>query len=250
MNTNPAGVEQTETGEVLKVTAGNDDVSFKAAFDAARAELGPGGVFTWHGNVYNTYTANEWQHMAHEEKFLFANRVKPLVNDSDAQKEPELPTEDVAAAKVTEVEEATIVEEEETDDVEASVTIEEDVVVAEEVTVNEGEAPTSSVASWDDLTDGDNDVRIISFGDVELGEGHTVATQELEVNGQRVAIIDVDKDGTADIAMSDLNHNQAMDEGEVIDLQTGEALSFTNNDYDADHDYASNDMADIDPTVL
>ena len=250
MNSNPASVEQTETGEVVKVTAGNDDVSFKAAFDAARAELGPGGVFTWHGNVYNTYTADEWQHMAREEKFLFANRVKPLVNDSNSQKEPESPMEDIAAAKVTEAEEANIVEEEETDDVEVAVTIEEDVVVAEEVTVNEGEASTASVASWDDLTDGDNDVRIISFGDVELGEGHTVAAQELEVNGQRVAIIDVDKDGTADIAMSDLNHNHAMDEGEVIDLQTGEALSFTNSNYDTDHDYASNDMADIDPTVL
>ena len=59
MNSIPAGVEQTETDEVLKVTAGNDELSFKAAFDAARAELGPGGVFTWHGNVYNTYTADD-----------------------------------------------------------------------------------------------------------------------------------------------------------------------------------------------
>ena len=250
MNSIPAGVEQTETDEVLKVTAGNDELSFKAAFDAARAELGPGGVFTWHGNVYNTYTADEWQHMAREEKFLFANRVKPLVNDADTQQEQENTTEDIAAAKVTEVEEVNIIEGEEANDVKVDVTIEGDVVVAEKVTVGKNEATTANKTSWDDLTSEDNDVRIISYGDVEIGNGHTVAAQELEVNGQRVAIIDVDKDGVADLAMSDLNHNREMDEGEVIDLHTGEALSFTNSDYGADHDYASNDMADIDPTVL
>jgi hypothetical protein len=30
--------------------------------------------------------------------------------------------------------------------------------------------------------------------------------------------------------MTDLNHNQQMDEGEVIDLHTGEAISFANDD--------------------
>jgi hypothetical protein len=30
--------------------------------------------------------------------------------------------------------------------------------------------------------------------------------------------------------MSDLNHNHLMDDGEVIDLHTGEELSFTNDD--------------------
>ena len=54
--------------------------------------------------------------------------------------------------------------------------------------------------------------------------------QELEINGQRVAVIDVDKDGDPDLAMTDLNHNQQMDEGEVIDLHTGEAISFVDDD--------------------
>ena len=188
--------------------------------------------------------------MTHEDKFLFANRVKPLVNDADTQQEQENTTEDIAAATVTEVEEVNIIEGEEANDVKVDVTIEGDVVVAEKVTVGKNEATTANKTSWDDLTSEDNDVRIISYGDVEIGNGHTVAAQELEVNGQRVAIIDVDKDGVADLAMSDLNHNREMDEGEVIDLHTGEALSFTNSDYGADHDYASNDMADIDPTVL
>ena len=76
----------------------------------------------------------------------------------------------------------------------------------------------------------DDDVRVVGFGEVQLQNGRNVTVQELDYNGQRVAVIDLDQDGTADIAMSDLNHNRQMDEGEVIDLHTGEALSFTNDD--------------------
>ncbi len=37
----------------------NDNMSFNEAFAAAREELGPGGVFTWHGEYYNTFYAEE-----------------------------------------------------------------------------------------------------------------------------------------------------------------------------------------------
>ena len=40
----------------------NDEMSFREAFEAAREEVGPGGAFTWHGNVYSTYRSDdpEW----------------------------------------------------------------------------------------------------------------------------------------------------------------------------------------------
>ncbi|MCC8071618.1 MAG: hypothetical protein LIO90_07440 [Bacteroidales bacterium] len=44
----------------------NDDMTFSEAFAAAREELGPGGVFQWHGGAYATYTADEWAAL-HEE---------------------------------------------------------------------------------------------------------------------------------------------------------------------------------------
>lgn len=37
-----------------------EDMSFGEAFAAAREDLGPGETFEWHGNVYSTYTAEEW----------------------------------------------------------------------------------------------------------------------------------------------------------------------------------------------
>lgn len=55
-------------GEVKVATSVNDGMSFNEAFAAARAEVGPGGAFEWHGGVYGTYTAAEWNNMSAAEK--------------------------------------------------------------------------------------------------------------------------------------------------------------------------------------
>lgn len=52
----------------------NDDMSFKEAFAAARAEVGAGGAFEWRGNLYGTYYANEWENMSAEEKEEYNNK--------------------------------------------------------------------------------------------------------------------------------------------------------------------------------
>lgn len=54
--------------EVHVATSVNDDMSFSEAFAAARAEVGAGGAFEWHGNVYGTYLADEWNNMSAEER--------------------------------------------------------------------------------------------------------------------------------------------------------------------------------------
>ena len=36
-------------------------MAFDEAYAAAREEVGPGGIFSWQGEVYNTYTLEEWQ---------------------------------------------------------------------------------------------------------------------------------------------------------------------------------------------
>ncbi len=37
-----------------------DSMKFDEAFEAARAQVGPGGLFPWHGQVHSTYTPEEW----------------------------------------------------------------------------------------------------------------------------------------------------------------------------------------------
>ena len=79
--------EQGETSHTLenglKVAAVNDDLSFGEAFAQARAEVGPGGVFHWHGGIYNTYTAAEWNNMSVGEKHDFAQQVQPEVRPDE-----------------------------------------------------------------------------------------------------------------------------------------------------------------------
>ena len=60
-------------GEVDIATGVTDDMSFGEAFAAARAEVGSGGAFVWQGNVYSTFTAEEWDSMSAEEREEYNN---------------------------------------------------------------------------------------------------------------------------------------------------------------------------------
>lgn len=62
-------------------TAVSDEMSFNDAFAVARGEVGPGGVFDWHGQHYNTYTAEEMKAMSDEQK----NDFFASVGDHEAQ---------------------------------------------------------------------------------------------------------------------------------------------------------------------
>ena len=205
--------EQAETAEAASQY---DNMSFREAFDAARAELGAGGVFRWHGNIYNTYTAEEWNAMNTEEQNEFAEQVGA-----------EISAEDVDTADLAETEQ---IEETEGDS---------DVSIVSEDNANNSVTYEQAAETTEDTND---DVRVLGYGDVTIDNGQTVTVEELEVNGQRVAVIDVNQDGEADLAMTDLNHNQQMDEGEVIDLHTGEAVSFTNDNDNVEYTADSFDM--------
>jgi len=52
----------------------NDNMSFNEAFAAARSEVGAGGCFVWHGNVYGTYYANEWNAMTPAQRDEFVSQ--------------------------------------------------------------------------------------------------------------------------------------------------------------------------------
>lgn len=63
----------------LKVAEVDQNLSFGQAFEAARNAVGPGGVFHWHGNIYNTYRLDEWNNMSAGERQLFAQQVQPEI---------------------------------------------------------------------------------------------------------------------------------------------------------------------------
>lgn len=67
-------------------TAGSvsDSMSFKQAFATARGEVGAGGVFEWHGKLYNTFSSEEWEGMAADARHAYAERVAPMAAETEA----------------------------------------------------------------------------------------------------------------------------------------------------------------------
>lgn len=50
-----------------------DEMSFSEAFATARHEVGAGGCFVWHGKVYGTYYADEWNAMTPDQRDEFVS---------------------------------------------------------------------------------------------------------------------------------------------------------------------------------
>lgn len=252
---NVSPIDTAQSAEAVSaILPVSDNLSFDEAFAAGRAASGPGGLFTWRGNLYGTYYADEWNAMSDEEKDLFADRANAAVRGAvaDTPQAPETGVEeDFIADNDVQLAEA---------DTEEAVFTDNDVQVAETSVEQHafGEKESSEepnpkiTVSWDNLVSEDSDVRVIGYGNVDVKGGESVYVEEVEINGQRVAVIDVDKDGEADFMMTDLNHNRQMDEGEVIDLHTGEALTFTNDEAADDFsETTDNDGSmDVEPALL
>lgn len=69
----------------LKVAEVDQNLSFGQAFEAARDAVGPGGVFHWHGGIYNTYRLEEWNAMSDGERAQFAQLVQPEVQPGEGR---------------------------------------------------------------------------------------------------------------------------------------------------------------------
>ena len=167
----------TETA--LPVAQMHNDMSFGEAFAAARAEVGPGGVFIWHGGIYNTYTEDEWNAMTPQQKNEFAHQVNPEVRAHEVP----TPTDahpDVAVHHVAEPA--------------AHPTANtEDVQVVDQPAAAESEQG--------------GDVHIVGYANVQ---GHLAVGYDTDNDGQAdVAIIDVDDDqkiSEADVIMDNQGH--------------------------------------------
>jgi hypothetical protein len=150
------------TEATLPVAQMHNDLSFGEAFAAARAEVGPGGVFIWHGGIYNTYTADEWNAMTPQQKNDFAHQVNPEVRAHEVP----TPTDahpDVAAQPATDADVHTVSD---TSDVH---------VVEQQIAQN---------------FDMGDDVHIVGYANAE---GHLVVGYDSTGDGQAdVAIIDMD----------------------------------------------------------
>ena len=181
--TEEAQQAENANDSTLPVAQMHNDMSFGEAFAAARAEVGPGGVFIWHGGIYNTYTADEWNAMTTQQKNDFAHQVNPEVRAHDVP----TPTDthpDVAAQPAAEVHTVS-----DTSDVH---------VVDQQIAHN---------------FDMGEDVHIVGYANAE---GHLVVGYDSTGDGQAdVAIIDMDGNlapSDADVIMDREGHMATLGE--------------------------------------
>lgn len=179
-------------GNISVASGVNDEMSFSEAFAAARSEVGAGGAFEWRGNVYGTYYAEEWNSMSPAEKADFNNHFSWNNIDSSS----------VNGTTHTYVS-----------------TNHDDIEI---VSVDHAQTPSN--------VGGGSSVEVVSAEpEIEiLGVVHDMSTGSniggMSVDGQDVFLIDVDGDLEFDLMASDLNQNNVVDEGEVVDIH-GQSMS-------------------------
>ena len=88
---------------MVPVAEVSDDMSFGEAFAAAHEQVGPGGVFVWHGQVYNTYTADEWNSMTPAEHAEFGSHVHIAYDEPEPVYHPTTPEVPVTPEPVVEI---------------------------------------------------------------------------------------------------------------------------------------------------
>lgn len=180
-------------GDIQVAEGVEDSMTFSQAFAAARAEVGPGGAFEWHGNVYGTFTADEWNAMSPAEKAEFNghfnwNNVESQ-NVGDTGLNP-VENQDLEVVSVDPIPDSVL-------ETETDTTIE--------------------------IVDANPQPEIEVLGVVHDPEtGANIGG--LNVDGNDVFLVDVDGDLEFDVVISDLNHNGELDEGEAYDIH-GEGLT-------------------------
>lgn len=212
-------------GDIAVAQGVSDDMSFREAFAAARAEVGPGGAFEWHGGVYGTYTASEWNHMSGAEKADFNNHFSWSHLDSStsnvATKEHHHhhhhhPDNHITFDVVNEGHEAR-----------------EIVDVVEPVDEVEYAYDPPQEHSMIEIVDVEPEIEILGVvHDDETGAN----IGGLLIDDQEVYLVDVEGDLIFDIAASDLDGSGTIDKNEVMDIRdqglTVEDLGGFSNPYD------------------
>ena len=175
--------------EILEAHSVNDDMSFSEAFASARAEVGAGGAFVWHGQVYGTYRADdpEWVEMTAEDRVAHSQEILSQVHAA-----PYTPAENESEI----------------------IPIPEETVETQETT-NSFESAEPTVGEKMD-EDGDVDVHILGVGEMDTPYGPAEVGVAV-VDDHRALFADTDGDDMVDTVLIDINDNNLLDRGEVFD---------------------------------
>ena len=177
--------------EILEAHSVTDDMSFSEAFATARAKVGPGGAFVWHGQVYGTYRGDdpEWQEMSDEARAEHSQEILSQVHAT-----PYTPTEN------------------------------EPEIVPAPAPEDSGEIedvnPVAETA--DDAND--IDVHILGVGELQAPDGSVAQVGVGTIDDHAAIFADTDGDNEVDTVLIDTNDNARLDHDEIYDA-TGSGIT-------------------------
>ena len=204
-------------GEVPVAHGVNDDMSFTEAFNTARTEVGPGGAFEWHGNIYHTYNKDEWDNMSAEDKAAFGQHFS-WTGSTTAQND-EVEVVNVHTAGHTAGHATAQTETAQTETVQAQ-------PVAQGpqgdepnyITGNQGPHPQPVASNEPHTVSEESDVQILGVShDDETG--YTFA--QLSVDNHDAIMVDINGDHEFDVLAVDFNDNGKLEDNEYANISGG-----------------------------
>ena len=158
----------------------NDNMSFNEAFAAARSEVGAGGCFVWHGNVYGTYYASEWNAMSAAQRDEFVSQTTGV--DTSHSHAPQQ-------------------------------------TYAQHSTGTQTQQGTGTPEKEEETVEDDMTVEVLGVEQVQNEDGSVSNIGVAGVNGQAVYFIDVDgQDDQFELMATDVNANGRLEENEITDI--------------------------------
>lgn len=254
--------EDTENGETtltgVSGTAHVDDsvpvaqvsegMSFSEAFHSAHEQVGPGGVFVWHGQVYGTFTEEEWNGMTTSEQAEFGSHVHVLYEESSHTPSQSanhaVHTAEVVTEPATETdhhpEQVTHV-----DDINIGTSESQEIQVeVQEPSVTIAQQPTNNVGTpegGEDVIGGvspvEPEVEVLDYETISNDDGSQTDLAVVSFHGQEMGIYDVNQDGIADLLAVDENNNQHIEDNEIHDISSEDlSMQALHDDYIAQND--------------
>lgn len=211
-------------GEVPVAHGVNDDMSFTEAFNTARTEVGPGGAFEWHGNIYHTYNKDEWDNMSAEDKAAFGQHFSWTGSTTAQNDEVEVVNVHTAGHTNGHTTGHT------TGHTAGHATAQTETVQAQPVaqgpqgdepnyiTGNQGPHPQPVASNEPHTVSEESDVQILGVShDDETG--YTFA--QLSVDNHDAIMVDIDGDHEFDVLAVDFNDNGKLEDNEYANISGG-----------------------------
>lgn len=230
----------------------SDDMSFSEAFHAAHEQVGPGGVFVWHGQVYGTYTADEWNSMTPAEQAEFGSHVHVQYAESSHTSSQstnhEAPVAEVVAeqpatttehqsGQVAHVNEANNTNNGTPEQQEIQVEVQEPPVTVAQQPTNTGNVPEGGEEVIGGVSPVEPEVEVLAYETISNEDGSQMDLAVVSVGGQEMGIYDVNQDGTADLMAIDANNNQQIEDNEITDISSeGLSMQPLHDEYIAQND--------------